>query len=204
MSISLRAPTVVVVPPQSPYKTLKDLIDAAKAQPGKLNHGGGSAGYQLMNEALNERAGIDIRNVPFKGASEALTAVASGTVDMAFADITASTELIKSGKLRPLAVTSAVRSSSLPDVPTVAELGYPGFDVSTWYGIFMPARTPAAVVDVVNRKVNELLATPDMKAAIQGQGAEALPMTSAQFSKVVADDVRKWKGIVEASGATIE
>jgi tripartite-type tricarboxylate transporter receptor subunit TctC len=86
----------------------------------------------------------------------------------------------------------------------VAELGYPGFDVSTWYGIFMPARTPAAVVDVVNHKVNELLATADMKAAIQGQGAEALPMTSQQFQKVVVDDVRKWKGIVEASGATIE
>ena len=99
---------------------------------------------------------------------------------------------------------TATRSSSLPDVPTVAELGYPGLDVSTWYGIFMPARTPAAVVDVVNHKVNELLATPDMKAAIQGQGAEALPMTSQQFQKVVAEDVRKWKGIVEASGATIE
>jgi tripartite-type tricarboxylate transporter receptor subunit TctC len=114
LSMMMRAPSVIVVPPQSPYKTLKDLIDTAKAQPGKLNHAGGSAGYQLMNEALNEQAGIDIRNVPFKGASEALTAVASGNVVVGVADITASTELITGGKLRALAIASDRRAACPP------------------------------------------------------------------------------------------
>ena len=104
----------------------------------------------------------------------------------------------------PIAVTSAKRSTSLPDVPTVAELGMKGFDVSTWYGVFAPAGTPAAVVTTLNTEINKLLATPDMKAAIQAQGAEAQAMTPAQLNTLLKNDYIKWKGIVEASGAKIE
>ena len=111
---------------------------------------------------------------------------------------------IKAGKLRPLAVTSAKRSSSLPDVPTVAESGFKDFDVSTWYGVFAPAGTPAAVVTTVNAEINKLLATADMKAAIQAQGAEPEAMSPAQLGNLLKKEYTQWKGIVEASGAKIE
>ena len=111
---------------------------------------------------------------------------------------------IKAGKLRPLAVTSAKRSTSLPDTPTVAELGYKGFDVSTWYGLFVPAKTPKDVIATLNAEVNKLLATPEMQAAIVGQGAEPQSMTPEQFGTLLKTDYEKWKGIVQASGATIE
>ena len=111
---------------------------------------------------------------------------------------------IKAGKLRPLAVTSAKRSSSLPDTPTVAELGYKGFDVSTWYGLFVPAKTPKDVIATLNAEVNKLLATPEMQAAIIAQGAEPQSMTPEQFGTLLKTDYEKWKGIVQASGATIE
>jgi tripartite-type tricarboxylate transporter receptor subunit TctC len=111
---------------------------------------------------------------------------------------------IKGGKLRALAVTSVTRSSSLPDAPTVAESGYKDFDVSTWYGLFMPAGTPAAIVTTMNTKVNELLATPEMKAAIQAQGAEPVTMKPEAFANLLKTDYAKWKVIVQSSGAKIE
>ena len=199
-------PVIIATSTSSRFKTLADVVAAARATPDAITYGspGNGTTIHLAGDIFGKAAKVSLRHVPYKGSGPALMDVLAGNVDLLMSSVPSAIGQIKSGKLRPLAVTSATRSSSLPDVPTVAELGYPGFDVSTWYGIFMPARTPAAVVDVVNHKVNELLATPDMKAAIQGQGAEALPMTSQQFQKVVADDVRKWKGIVEASGATIE
>ena len=127
LSMMMRAPTLVVVPVNSPYKTMLELVTAARAQPGKLNYASGSAGYQLMAESLNDNAKIETHNVPFKGASEALVAVVSGTVDMAFSDITAAYELVKGGKLRALAVASDRRAPALPLVPSMAEAGVPGF-----------------------------------------------------------------------------
>ncbi len=111
---------------------------------------------------------------------------------------------LKAGKLRALAVTSAKRSSSLPDVPTVAESGYKDFDVSTWYGLFMPAATPKDIVTRVNGEVNKLLATQEMKDAILAQGAEPQAMTPEQFGSLLKTDYQKWKAIVQASGATLE
>ena len=199
-------PVIIATSTSSRFKTLADVVAAARATPDAITYGspGNGTTIHLAGDIFGKAAKVSLRHVPYKGSGPALMDVLAGNVDLLMSSVPSAIGQIKSGKLRPLAVTSATRSSSLPDVPTVAELGYPGFDVSTWYGIFMPARTPAAVVDVVNHKVNELLATPDMKAAIQGQGAAARPMTSQQFQKVVAEDVRKWKGIVEASGATIE
>ena len=130
--------------------------------------------------------------------------VLAGNVDLMVSSLPSAISQIKAGKLRTLAVTSARRSTSLPDVPTVAELGYQGFDVSTWYGLFMPAGTPKELVARVNAEVNRLLATPDMKAAIHAQGAEVQSMTPEQFSNLLKTDYVKWKGIVQASGATIE
>ena len=112
--------------------------------------------------------------------------------------------LVQAGRLKALGVTARNRSPLVPDLPGMLEAGLPDYEMSFWYGIFVPARTPPEVVNVLNRKVNELLATPEMRAAIHAQGAEPLPMTPAQFSNVVKDDYLKWKGIVAASGATIE
>jgi tripartite-type tricarboxylate transporter receptor subunit TctC len=128
----------------------------------------------------------------------------AGNVDLLMSSVPSAMGQIKSGKLRPLAVTSAKRSSSMPDVPTVAESGFKGFDVSTWYGVFAPAGTPASVVTALNAEINKLLATEDMKAAIHAQGAEPEAMSAAQLNALLKADYTKWKGIVEASGAKIE
>lgn len=195
LSMMMRAPTVVVVPANSPYKTLPELVAAAKAQPGKLNHGGGSAGYQLMNEALNERAGIDIRNVPFKGASEALTAVASGTVDVAFADITASTELVKSGRLRALAVASDRRAPALPSVPHMGESGQPGFGAYVWVGAMAPARTPKPVVDKLSALLAQIERMPETREFYEKLGAETMQGGADEMRTFQASEIELWKRI---------
>jgi tripartite-type tricarboxylate transporter receptor subunit TctC len=195
LSMMMRAPTVVVVPPNSPYKTLPELVAAAKAQPGKLNHGGGSAGYQLMNEALNERAGIDIRNVPYKGASEALTAVASGTVDVAFADITASTELVKSGKLRALAVASDRRAPALPSVPHMGEAGQPGFGAYVWVGAMAPAKTPKPVIDKLSALLAQIERLPETREFYEKLGAETMQGGAEEMRAFQASEIELWKRI---------
>ena len=128
----------------------------------------------------------------------------SGRTNYMFLTASAAIPQIAGGKLRPLAVTSIKRSSSLPDVPTVAESGFKDFDVSTWYGLFAPAGTPAAIVTQVNAEVNKLLAQPEVQAAIHAQGAEPEAMTPAKFQAQLRTEYGKWKGIVEASGAKIE
>ena len=195
LSMMMRAPAVVVVPPQSPYRTLKDLLDAAKAQPGKLNHGGGSAGYQLMNEALNERAGLDIRNVPYKGASEALTAVASGTVDLAFADITASSELIKAGKLRALAVASDRRAPSLPAVPHMNEAGLSGYGAYVWVGAMVSAKTPKAETDKLAAWLSQIERLPETREFYEKIGAETMEGGADEMRRFQAAEIERWKRI---------
>lgn len=195
LSMMMRAPAVIVVPPKSPFKTLADLIAAAKAQPGKLNHGGGSAGYQLMNEALNERAGLDIVNVPFKGASDALTAVASGTVDLAFADITASTELVKSGRVRALAVASSRRAVALPELPHMGEAGLPGYAAYVWVGAMVPAKTPKAETDNLANLLGQIERLPETKAFYEKLGAETMNGGAEEMRKFQAEEIALWKRI---------
>ncbi|WP_444813475.1 Bug family tripartite tricarboxylate transporter substrate binding protein [Variovorax gracilis] len=195
LSMMMRAPTVVVVPQQSPYKTLADLIAAAKSQPGKLNHAGGSAGYQLMNEALNERAKVDIQNIPFKGATEALTAVASGTVDLAFADITASTELIKSGKVRALAVASDRRASVLPDVPHMGEAGLPGYGAYVWVGAMVSSKTPKPQAERLANLLAQIERMPETKAFYERIGAETMSGGAEEMRKFQAEEIERWKRI---------
>ncbi|MEZ4128530.1 tripartite tricarboxylate transporter substrate-binding protein, partial [Salmonella enterica] len=139
----------------------------------------------LAGDLFEKAAGIKLSHIPYKGSNPALMDAMAGNVDLLVSSVPSAMGQIKSGKLRPLAVTSIKRSSSLPDVPTVAESGYKGFDVSSWYGIFAPAGTPAGVVATVNTEVNKLLAQPDMRAAIQAQGAEPESMSSAQFSTLL-------------------
>jgi tripartite-type tricarboxylate transporter receptor subunit TctC len=199
-------PVVIVTQANSKFKTLNDVVTAARAAPDTVTYGspGNGTTIHLAGEIFNGAAQIKMRHVPYKGSNAAMMDVLAGNVDLMVSSVPSALAQIKAGKLRPLAVTSAKRSTSLPDTPTVAELGYKGFDVSTWYGIFVPAKTPKDVIATLNTEVNKLLATPEMKAAIIAQGAEPQAMTPEQFETLLKADYEKWKGIVQASGATIE
>jgi tripartite-type tricarboxylate transporter receptor subunit TctC len=195
LTMMMRAPTVLVVPPNSPYKTLAELISAAKAQPGKFNYAAGSAGYQLMSEALNDSAHLDIRNVPFKGASEALIAIASGSVDMAFSDITAAYELVKGGKLRALAVASDRRSPTLPSVPYFGEAGVPGFTAYVWVGAMVSAKTPKAETDKLAALLSQIERLPETKEFYERLGAEVMNGGADEMRKFQAAEIALWKRI---------
>ena len=199
-------PVVIVTGVQSRFKTLADVVAAAKGKPDTVTYGspGNGTTIHLAGEIFNTAAGIKLRHIPYKGSNPAMIDVLAGNVDLMVSSLPSAISQIKAGKLRALAVTSAKRSTSMPDIPTVAELGYKDFDVSTWYGLFMPAGTPKEIVTTMNAEVNKLLATADMKAAVHAQGAEVQNMTPDQFSALLKTDYVKWKDIVKASGATIE
>ncbi len=199
-------PVIIATSVNSKYKTLADVVAAAKAAPGTVTYGspGNGTSIHLAGDLFEKAAGIKLSHIPYKGSNPALMDALAGNVDLLVSSVPSAMGQIKAGKLRPLAVTSAQRSSSLPDVPTVAESGFKDFDVSTWYGLFAPAGTPASIVGILNAEVNKLLATAEMKSAIHAQGAEPQAMTSAQFEALLKTDYAKWKGIVEASGAKIE
>jgi tripartite-type tricarboxylate transporter receptor subunit TctC len=197
---------VIATSVNSPYKTLADVVTAAKAAPGTITYGspGNGTSIHLAGHLFEQAAGIKLSHIPYKGSNPALMDALAGNVNLLVSSLPSAMGQIKAGKLRPLAVTSAKRSSSLPDVPTVAESGFKDFDVSTWYGLFAPAGTPANVVSTVNAEVNKLLATADMKAAINAQGAEPETMSPAQLGTLLKKEYAQWKGIVESSGAKIE
>lgn len=199
-------PVVIATSANSKFKTLADVVAAAKAAPDTITYGspGNGTTIHLAGHLFEKAANINIRHIPYKGSNPALMDALAGNVDLLVSSVPSAMAQIKAGKLRPLAVTSAARSSSLPDVPTVAESGYKDFDVSTWYGLFAPAGTPAAVVTTLNTEVNKLLANPEVKAAILAQGAEPVAMKVDQFSNLLKADYAKWKGIVQASGAKVE
>jgi tripartite-type tricarboxylate transporter receptor subunit TctC len=199
-------PVVIVTRTESKFKSLKDVVDAARAAPDSVTYGspGNGTTIHLAGEIFKSAANIKMRHVPYKGSNPAMMDVLAGNVDLMVSSLPSAMGQIKSGKLRALAVTSAKRSSSLPEVATVAELGYKDFDVSTWYGLFAPAGTPKEIITTLNAEVNKLLATPEMKAAIIAQGAEPQSMTPEQFGTLLKTDYLKWRDIVKASGATIE
>ena len=199
-------PVVIVTGSTSRLRSLGDVVAAARAAPDSITYGspGNGTTIHLAGEIFQTAANIKMRHVPYKGSNPALMDVLAGNIDLMVSSLPSAMGQIKAGKLRPLAVTSARRSSSASDIPTVAELGYKDFDVSTWYGLFMPAGTPAAYVGAVHAQVDKLLAMPETVAAIQAQGAETQRMSSAQFAALVQSDYDKWESIVKASGATIE
>ncbi len=199
-------PVVIATAADSRFKTLADVVAAAKAAPDTVTYGSPGSGttIHLAGDLFEKAAGIKIRHVPYRGSNPALLDALAGNVNLLVSSVPSAMAQIKAGKLRALAVTSAARSSSLPDVPTVSELGYKDFDVSTWYGLFMPAGTPPAIVNTMNTEVNKLLSSPDVRAAILAQGAEPQPLSVSQFGSLLKTDHAKWKGIVAASGAKIE
>lgn len=201
------SPVVIVVPASAPYRQLKDVIDAARKNPGKLNYaagGGGATTTSLAAEFLKSEAKIDMLMVPYKGSGPALTALLSGEVDLGFDIPSSALPHIQSGKLRPLAVTTKTRSSVLPDVPTVADQGMAGFEVTGWFGVLAPAGTPPAVVARLNKEINTVLSDPETKGKLQNLGIEAAIGSPADFGKLIASDTRRYGDAIRTLGIKAE
>lgn len=199
-------PLVLVVAVDSPYKSLKDLVDAARAKPGKLNMGSpgnGTIGH-VGGEMFQRRAGIHMTHVPYKGAGPALTDLMGGSVDCYFGNSLSVAGLIAGGKLRPLAVTSPKRLGPLPNVPTVAELGYPGFEAATWSGLVAPAGTPKAIVERLNAEAVKALASAEMQKKLQDDGSTPLGGTPQQFAEFLRAEHAKWGGVVREAGIKLD
>jgi tripartite-type tricarboxylate transporter receptor subunit TctC len=199
-------PNVLVVNPDLPVHSVKELIAYAKARPGKLSFGSGSIGSagHLAGELFKVDAGVDMVHVPYKGAAPATQALLAGDTQLMFDNLANAMAQVKAGKLRALAVTTAERSKLAPELPTMAEGGLPGFDISTWYGLFAPAGTPPDIVTKWNADVTAMLRTPDMRERLLAQGAEPAPGTPDEFARFVATEAAKYARIVKASGAKVD
>ncbi|WP_108301815.1 tripartite tricarboxylate transporter substrate binding protein [Limnohabitans sp. JirII-29] len=194
---------VLVVNPAVNANSLQDLIKLAKANPGKLNYASSGNGtpYHMAGELFKHMADIQMTHIPYKGSAAARTDVLSGQVDMMFDAVTTMAENIKAGKVRGLATTGRVRSSVMPEVPTVSEQGVAKYEAVIWLGLMAPAGTPDAIVTRLNTEVNKIINSPDVKAAWAKQGAVPMSMTVPAFTKYLAEDVAKWATIVKVSGA---
>ncbi|WP_284619451.1 Bug family tripartite tricarboxylate transporter substrate binding protein [Aquabacterium humicola] len=200
------APLVMVTATTSPYKTLADAIGAAKAKPGAVNFaspGNGTVAH-LTSELFQKAAGIKTQHVPYKGAAQALTDVISGTVELYMSSVPTLLGQIKQGKLRPLAVTSAKRVDDLPNVPTINESGFKGFDAVTWFGFLAPAGTPKDVITKLNAEFNKALQQPDLRKKLGDEGADAVGGTPEQFAALIKEEIPRWGKVVKDSGARID
>jgi tripartite-type tricarboxylate transporter receptor subunit TctC len=188
---------IVVVPASSPFRSMREVVAFAKANPGKLNvaHTGLGGLPHLTVELLKARAGIDVVGVPYKSGGESVTAVLGGQVDMTIEGITILLPLIRDGKLLALAVTSRARTPLAPELPTMIEAGVPDYEVTTFNGVVAPAGTPAAIIGKLNAAINAGLQTPDMQGRLQKLGAVARPNTPAEFSAFIAAEHAKWSAL---------
>jgi tripartite-type tricarboxylate transporter receptor subunit TctC len=200
-----RFPNVMEVNPSVPAKTVPEFIAYAKANPGKLNMASSGAGstIHVSGELFKMMTGINMVHVPYRGGAPALTDMIAGQVQVMFDNIPTSLEFIRAGKLRPLAITSTVRSELLPDIPTVADF-VPGYEASAWYGIGAPKSTPTEIIEKLNTTINAILADPTVKKRFADMGATLLPGSPAQFAKFIADETEKWGKVVKFSGAKPE
>lgn len=200
------APLVIVVPATSPFKTVADLVAAAKAKPGQVNFaspGNGTVAH-LTGEQFQKTAGITFQHVPYKGANQALTDVISGQVQLYVSSVPSVLQQIRIGKLRPVAVTSSKRVGELPQTPTVGESGYKGFDAVTWFGFLAPANTPKDIVAKLNAEFNKALQQPDLRKRLGDEGAEATGGTPEQFAERIRVDMAQWGKTVKESGVRID
>jgi tripartite-type tricarboxylate transporter receptor subunit TctC len=200
------APLVMVTSATSPHKTLAEAVNAAKARPGAINFaspGNGTVAH-LASELFQKAAGIKTQHVPYKGAAMALTDVISGNVDLYMSSVPTLLGQIKQGKLRALAVTSTKRVDDLPNVPTINESGYKGFDAATWFGLLAPAGTPKEVVARLNAEFNKALQQPELRKKLGDEGADPAGGTPEQFAALIKDEALRWGKVVKESGARID
>lgn len=196
-------PLVLVVPPSSPIKKAQDIEAENKKNPGKLSFGsaGTASSQQLAGESFKIAAGIDMLHVPYRGSAPALADLVGGQIDLMFDSMPSAMPFISSGQLRAVAVTTPQRATALPDVPTVAESGYPGFDISTWYGFWAPAGTPEPIVAKLAEHAAMALKTPQVRERYAAMGAEPVGSTPAEFAAYNVSEGEKWAEIVRKAGA---
>jgi tripartite-type tricarboxylate transporter receptor subunit TctC len=206
VTISAQAPFVVIVGPDAKAKTLPELLAYAKANPGKITYGSAGIGSvnHIVTELFKREAGIDITHVPYKGMGEAMTGLLSGTVDLIITALPTAIPHIKSGKAVPLAVTSAKRSSALPDVPTVVESGVPRYIAGNWFGLTAPKGTPKEAIDYIHREVVKALASPEVKERLAAQGAEGSGITPQEMGKMLVEDTKRWTQVIQSAGIKAE
>jgi len=200
------APLVMVTGTNSPLKTLADAVNAAKAKPGQVNFaspGNGTVAH-LTEEMFQKAAGIKTQHVPYKGANQALTDVISGNVELYMSSVPTLLGHIKQGKLRALAVTSAKRVDDLPNVPTINESGYKGFDAVTWFGLLAPAATPKDVIAKLNAEFNKALKLPELSKRLGDEGADTAGGTPEEFATLIKGDIPRWGKVVKESGAKVD
>jgi tripartite-type tricarboxylate transporter receptor subunit TctC len=204
--ITSSQPNVLAVNASLPIRSIKELIDYAKANPGKLNYasvGNGSSSHLTM-ELLKMTAGIDIVHVPFNGSPPAVTATIQGETQMMFAVMQPLQAQIQAGKLRPLALTTAKRFALLPELPTIAEAGYPTFEALAWNGVLVAAGTPRPIVQRLNTEINAILKDPTVKSALNAQGFELVGGTPEDFAALIKSESDKWASVIRKTGARID
>jgi tripartite-type tricarboxylate transporter receptor subunit TctC len=200
-----RAPFVMAVNPSFPAMTVPEFIAYAKANPGKVNmaSGGVGSGNHLSGELFEIMAGVNMTHVPYRGEGTALTDLLGGQVQVIFGSMPGSIEYIKSGKLRPLAVTTATRSDALPNIPTVGDF-VPGYEATEWAGVGVPKNTPGEIINKLNKEINAGLADPKMKARLADLGGTVLPGSPADFGKFIAAETEKWAKVIRAANIKVE
>ena len=196
---------VLIVPPDSPARSVADLVALAKKEPGKLSFASSGAGASthMSAELFKSMTGIDILHVPYKGSGPAMPDLMSGRVSMMFENAPGAVPHIKAGKLRALAQTGLKRSPAMPDVPTVAESGVPGYESLSWSGIAVPAGTPRPVIERLNRDLNSILATPEMRAKLAEQGAETIGGPPDVFAQHIRAEREKWSRLIRANNIVV-
>lgn len=197
---------VIVARPTFQAKTIAELVALAKSQPGKIGYGSSGVGgpVHIAGELLKTRAGIDLLHVPYKGAAPIMTAVASGEVPIGFPSVAGALPMLKAGRVIPIAVTGAQRSSILPNVPTIAESGYPGYDITPWYGVAAPAGTPPAIVKGLSAEFARIIAMPDIKAALLNQGLDAASSSPERMRQIVAEAIATCAKIIKDTNIRVD
>ena len=210
ITLIAHVPNVLVMTPeradQLGIRSARDLVDYARRNPARLNYasgGNGSAGH-MAGELMKSQAKISAVHIPYAGAAPAQLGVLAGQTDFMFDNLASATAQIKAGKLRALAVTTAQRANALPDVPTMADAGLPGFDVSTWFGVFAPASTPAPIVARLNSAMTTALRSTELRERLAKMGAEPAPGTPQQFAELLRSELAKYKKLVKFSGARVD
>jgi tripartite-type tricarboxylate transporter receptor subunit TctC len=201
-----RVPNIMEVHPSVPAKTVKEFIALAKSRPGQLNFASSGSGTtpHMSGELFKMLTGVDLVHVPYKGSAQALTDLMAGHVSVMWDNLPASMPHIKSGRLRPIAVTTAARYPGMPEIPTVAESGVPGYEASAWFGVMVPAGTAREVISRLNAEINRAVNLPDMRERFAQQGATPAPGTPEDFGAWIRSEIAKWAKVVKASGAKVE
>jgi tripartite-type tricarboxylate transporter receptor subunit TctC len=206
VTVVASTPNIIVVHPNVPAKTLAELIALAKAQPGKINFGSTSIGGSphMSAELLKAMTGIDMVHVPYKGAAPMLTDLVGGQIQVGFDNLPSTIGYVRSGKVRALAVTTAQRWPGAPDIPTVAESGVPGYEVSGWFGLLAPAGTPKAVLDTLQTTIAQIVQEPEVAKQLRDLGAAPVANKPEDFARDIAADVEKWRKVAQTTGVKLD